>query len=388
MTNVSFLPLACTSQTQLRDLVRTQFRDVGAVAERERRVPIENLRKLHELGLWNAAASTALGGLDGALNGKKHGLFLDLLRTICSGDSPTGHCFQLHNHAVWQIETIGTPEQIEEILKPRLDSFSVFAAVGSEPGRVNMYEMNTRAVKVAGGWIVNGVKNFVTNGTIADIIITSVAIEGADGYFNNLQMMMIEPTMPGVSFDDSWYQPHGMRTALSPIMTLEDVFVPDLHVLGQPGDFARQRWQGRFHLGFAANYLGSMEGIFDWFVSYMQNRNKTDNTLVQLRVGEIALAIESAAALFEKAVENWRLRPVVEAELLAMSAKSNAAQTAFKVMQTIMYSAGATAQFDEHPLGRSVRNLETHVVHAGHDRTAQIIGQSKLGTSFDSTLQR
>jgi len=78
----------------------------------------------------------------------------------------------------------------------------------------------------------------------------------------------------------------------------------------------------------------------------------------------------------------------VPAELGSMSAKSTAARAAYEVLQTIFYSAGATAQFEEHPLGRTARNIETFVVHAGHDRTAQIIGQAQLGATFDSTLQR
>jgi hypothetical protein len=44
--------------------------------------------------------------------------------------------------------------------------------------------------------------------------------------------------------------------------------------------------------------------------------------------------------------------------------------------------------FDEFPLARMVRDLDTHILHAGHDKTAQIVGQSQLGEEFDSTLQR
>lgn len=117
-------------------------------------------------------------------------------------------------------------------------------------------------------------KNFVTNGTIADLILTSVALEGVEGYLDNLQIMLIRPDMPGVTWDDAWYQPHGMRGARSPIMRLENVFVPDNHLLGEPGAFARQRWQGRFHLGFAANYLGTSEGLFEWYLEYQRGRNK------------------------------------------------------------------------------------------------------------------
>ena len=44
--------------------------------------------------------------------------------------------------------------------------------------------------------------------------------------------------------------------------------------------------------------------------------------------------------------------------------------------------------FDEFPLSRYIADLETHVLHAGHDRSAQIIGQAAFGEQFDSTLQR
>jgi len=367
---------------------REAFRARGAQADRDGVVPVESLQALHAQGFWHLTHSAALGGPDGNLLGQRPDLFLNVLREICRADGPTGHSFQLHNHALWQLETIGTPEQIENIVKPALRRFSVFAAVGSEPGRVNMYEMKTRAQRVDGGWLVNGVKNFVTNGTVADLIITSVALDGVEGYFDNLQMLLIDRNMPGVSWDDDWYRPHGMRAARSPIMRLENVFVPDSHVLGEPGTFARQRWQGRFHLGFAANYLGSIEGLYDWFLDYQRQRNKAGDPYTQLRVGEAKLRLDAAAALFDKAIDGWHHGDVVPAELGSMSAKSTAARAAYEVLQTIFYSAGATAQFEEHPLGRTARNIETFVVHAGHDRTAQIIGQAQLGATFDSTLQR
>ncbi len=71
-----------------------------------------------------------------------------------------------------------------------------------------------------------------------------------------------------------------------------------------------------------------------------------------------------------------------------MSAKSMAGHVAFELSHKIIHAAGSTSLFDEFPLSRSIRDLETHVLHAGHDRTAQIIGQSELGETFDSTLQR
>jgi alkylation response protein AidB-like acyl-CoA dehydrogenase len=201
-------------------------------------------------------------------------------------------------------------------------------------------------------------------------------------------MLIIDPAMAGVTLSDEWYKPHGMRSARSSVITLEDVFVPDSHVLGKPGDYPRQRWQGRYHLGFAANYLGASEGLYRWFLDHIRQRKRNTNPITQLRTGEIRIALDAARALFEDAIAAWGRADVVAAELKSMSAKSSAAHAAFKVIQTVVHAAGATAQFDDHPLARYVRDIETHVLHAGHDRTAQILGEAELGETFDSILQR
>ncbi len=100
------------------------------------------------------------------------------------------------------------------------------------------------------------------------------------------------------------------------------------------------------------------------------------------------IVLDGARAIFAAAVDSWRTQSVYEAELRSMSAKSATASAAFQISRGILLTAGATAQFDEHPLSRFVRNIETIVVHAGHDRTAQVIGQAEFGETFDSTQQR
>lgn len=372
----------------LHRLAVTEFRANGARHDRDGTLPLDNLRALYDRGLLHATLSRAHGGLDGSLLGRDPGLFLQLLRTICHGDASTGHCFQVHNHAFWTLEALATPEQVERFVRPLAARFSLLATVGSEPGRVDIYKFNTKARRVPGGWRVNGLKNFATNGPHADLLIAFVGIEGEDDYLKSHLMVLIEPGMAGVTITDDWYQPNGMRAARSSVITLEDVFVPDLHVLGQPGDYPRGRWQGRFHLGFAANYLGATEGLYAWYLDYAVQRGKAANPFVQLRAGEMRIALDAAAALFDHAIDAWGRAGVPDAELLSMSAKSAAAQAAFTLCHAVIHGAGATAQFDDHPMSRIVRDLETHVIHAGRDRTAQILGQAALGQVFDSTLQR
>jgi alkylation response protein AidB-like acyl-CoA dehydrogenase len=218
--------------------------------------------------------------------------------------------------------------------------------------------------------------------------IIFVTIADAKDYFDSHLMVIVERDMKGVSFDENWYRPSGMRAAPSPVITLDNVFIPDDNVLGAPGAYPRERWQGRFHLGFTANYLGTTEGMYDWFIDYMTKKGRGKDPVLQLRVGEMKIALDSARAIFNRAIAAWTEGDVVRAELVSMAAKSTAAHVAFDLSHKIIHAAGSTALFDEFPLSRYIRDLETHVLHAGHDRTAQILGQSELGEVFDSTLQR
>lgn len=356
--------------------------------ERSDRMPESNLREIHRLGLLHATPTRANGGRDGSLAGTSPGLYLQAIRTIARGDSSTAHCYQVHNHTLWLLEEEGTPEQIQRFLRPLTSDFSLMASVGSEPDRTDMYVMKTKARRVEGGWRIDGIKNFATNGPLAGLLVVFVAIDGVDDYLDNHLMILVEPDMPGVSLSDDWYRPHGMRAARSSVIRLENVFIPDTHVLGGPGTYPRHRWQGRYHLGFAANYLGASEGLYRWYLEHIRRRNRAGNPVTQLRTGEMRVVLDGARALFEAAIRSWATESVTDAELISMSAKSAAAHAAFKISQTILHASGATAQFDDHPLGRYVRDLETHVLHAGHDRTAQILGQADLGLAFDSTLQR
>ncbi|HWK95480.1 MAG TPA: acyl-CoA dehydrogenase family protein [Pseudolabrys sp.] len=373
----------------MADLALTEFRDNGLAGEKEGGVyPHVNLRKVHELGLLHIAPKIEHGGKDGLLPGKNPDLFVNLLRLIARGDGATGHCYQLHNHGLWSLELSASEEQVERFLKPLTSKYSIVAAVGSEPGRILQNDVRTTAKRVSGGWIVNGQKNYVTNGGNADLVIASVGIEGQTDAISRNFHILIDDSIDGITWEDDWFRPAGMRNARSPLLTLSDTFIPDSHVLGKPGDFIRQRQFAVYHLAFAANYLGGAEGLFDWYLGYIRQRGRADNELIQLRIGEIKVQLDSAAALFERAVEEWRKGWTPDAELISLSAKTLAARTGIEVGKTVLYTAGSTAQFEQFPFSYYLRNIQQHIVHVGHDVTAKTIGQAALGVKFDATRQR
>ena len=384
-------PEDALNSQEMRDLEKMaieNFRPRGRDYDAKSVMPSKNIQELHEAGWLTATLSKELGGKGSNVDSDDPSTFLQGLRMIARGCSGTAHCYQVTNHTAWAVEALGTEDQKERYLKPMFERPFLGSFVGSEAKRKHMYMMNTTARKVDGGYIVRGEKNYATNGSDLGFAIIFAAIEGVENFLDNHLMIIIEPDMEGVSIDTGWYRPSGMRCADSPVITLNDVFVPDENILGAPGDYPRKRWQGKFHLGFAANYLGTTEGMYNWYRQYVATRGKGGVEMIQMRTGEMKIALDCAQSVFHDAIRAYHEKPIVEAELLAMSAKSMAANVAFELSHKIIHAAGSTALFDEFPLSRYIRDLETHVLHAGHDRTAQIIGQSELAQEFDSTLQR
>jgi len=384
-------PVEALESKEIKELHRVaveEFRPRGRKYDENADMPNENIQYLFDNGWLTTTLPKEMGGKGSNLDTDDPSTYLQALRVIARGCGGTAHCYQVHNHTAWAVNALGTADQVERYIKPMFERPFLSSFVGSEAKRRHMYMMNTTATKTDTGYIVRGEKNYATNGPTMGFAVIFAAVEGVENYLDNHLMVLIEPGMKGVSMDLDWYRPAGMRCASSPVITLDDVVIDDCNVLGAPGTYPKARLQGKYHLGFAANYLGSAEGMYDWYKDYICKKGKGSDGIIQMRTGEMKVKLEAAEALFHDAIRAWKTKSVVEAELKSMAAKSVAAEVAFELSHKIIHASGSTAMFDEFPLSRYIRDLETHVLHAGHDKGAQIIGQSELNVEFDSTLQR
>lgn len=381
--------LASPEIRELAELAVTRFRERSIEYDPFCKMPEANIHELFERGWLTATISREMGGKGSNLLTDDPATYLQAIRVTARGCGSTAHCLQVCHHNNWTLEALATPDQKERYIKPQMQRPVLITGIGSEPNRRHMYTMTTKAKPLDdGGYLVNGVKNYATNGPMVVVAIVFTSLEGIDHWADNHLMTLIEPDQPGVEIDSEWYRPMGMRAAVSPLVRLTNVRVPPENVLGRAGDYPRQRWQGRFHLGFSANYLGVAEGVYDWFRQYITQKGKAKDPIVLMRTGEMKIALQNAEATFHDAIRAWKTRSVVEAELLSMGAKYTTARVALDICEKVTMASGSTALFDEFPLGRAIANVQTHIQHAGHDRTAQIIGQAELGDEFDSTLQR
>jgi len=179
----------------------------------------------------------------------------------------------------------------------------------------------------------------------------------------------------------------GMRGATSPSFRLENCFIPNEYVIGAPGIYPRERWQARFHLGFAAQYLGGSEGIFDILVDYLPKRGTAGDSYTQLRMGEIRIGIDSVRWLVYRAAWLWTQGNYQQAELFSLTAKHRAIENAVMTMDKASQIAGSSAFWADSPMARFFRDMRIQTLHENLDKTAATLGKFHLGQEFDTTAR-
>ncbi|MFG1478339.1 acyl-CoA dehydrogenase family protein [Xanthobacter sp. V4C-4] len=351
-------------------------------------LPLDNLKDLGDLGLLKLTISSDLGGEDSGAKGSDPLLYLLAVEQTARHCPSTGQCLHIHSHGAHYVNHVGTPQQRRDILGRVVEEQALLNATGSEPGRTarGLYGLETLAERRPGGYSVTGLKNYATLADVAayNIVFALLADQRtADGHLG----VAIPQGTRGFSVVPGTWDPIGMRGAVSPQIRLDDVFVPDALVLGAPGTNPRERWQAKFHLGFAAQYLGAAQGVFDQLRTYLPARGTTGDAYAQLRFGEIRVAIESARWLVYRAAWLWTRGDDPRAELYAMEAKHRTITTAVEVLDKAAAIAGSSAFLDHSALARFYRDLRFHTLHENVDRTAATIGQAYLGEAFDTTAR-
>jgi alkylation response protein AidB-like acyl-CoA dehydrogenase len=369
-------------------LAREKFVPRAAKADQEARTPVENLRDFRDAGLLGMTVSEDLGGMGSGCAGTDPLLYLLAVEQTARYCMSTAQCLHIHCHGAHYVDKVGTKQQRERILGEVIEQGALLNATGSEPGRTSrgLYSLITIADRVANGYKISGLKNYATLGDVVDYNIIFAGIRDKTGSEGHLGVA-VPKDAPGLTVVEGSWNPIGMRGAASPTLRLEDCFVSDDHVLGEPGIYPRERWQARFHLSFAAQYLGGSEGIFDILTDYLPKRGTAGDSYTQLRLGEIRVGIDSVRWLIYRAAWLWTQSDRVNAELFSMVAKHRALENAVQVMDKAAQIAGSSAFWADSPMSRFYRDMRIHTLHENLDKTASTLGKFHLGQPFDTTAR-
>jgi glutaryl-CoA dehydrogenase len=343
---------------------------------REARFPRELIPEMGRLGFFGA-------NLEGygcaGMNNVEYGL---LMQEIERGDSGLRSFVSVQGALVmYPILTYGTEEQKQRWL-PRLQSGEAIGCFGlTEPGfGSNPAGMLTRARREGAGWILDGEKTWITNGSVADVAVVWARTEAG------VQGFLVERGAPGFASQEI----HGklsMRASVTSSLAFHDCRVPESAVLpGAKGLKAALGCLTQARYGIGWGVIGAAMDCYETARSYSVLRKQFDDRpiashqLVQEKLADMITEITKAQLL---ALQVGRLKDLGKAEPAHISMlKRNNAAIALDCARLSRDLLGANGIMDEYPIMRHMCNLETVKTYEGTDHIhALVIGERVTGVA-------
>jgi glutaryl-CoA dehydrogenase len=282
------------------------------------------------------------------------------------------------------IDAFGTEAQKEKYL-PKLASGKWIGCFGlTEPDHgSDPQSMQTRARKVDGGYVLSGSKSWITNSSIADVLLIWAKETSRSGVEGPIRGFILEKGMKGLS-TPSINGKMGLRTSVTGQIVMDDVFCPDEnrleHVQGVKGPFSCLN-SARYGIAWGA--LGAAEDCWLRAHQYVMERTQfgrplAANQLIQKKLADMQTEI---AIGYQACLRLGRLKDAGDdAPEMTSLLKRNSCGKALEIARTARDMLGANGISDEYGVVRHLLNLEVVNTYEGtHDIHALILGRAQTG---------
>ena len=339
--------------------------------------PTEIIPKLGELGFFGPNLPEEAGGL--GISNVAYGLIMQELER---GDSGLRSFASVQGGLVmYPIYRYGSDEQRAHWL-PRLARGAAIGCFGlTEPDfGSNPAGMITRARKDGKGWILNGTKMWITNGSLAD-----VAVVWAKDEKDTILGFLVERGTEGFTAPEM----HGklsLRASVTSELVFNDVHLPESSRLpGANGLRAPLSCLTQARYGIAWGVIGAAIDCYQTALTYAQNRKQFQRPiagyqLTQIKLVDMLQEITKAQLL---ALQLGRLKDAGKAHYTQVSlAKRNNVAMARDIARSAREILGANGITDDYPVMRHMANLETVYTYEGtHEMHTLILGENITGLS-------
>lgn len=383
--NVDYYDLdaSLTDEERLvRDNVR-QFVDrevLPGMGERYDRgeFPMHIVPKMGEMGLFG---STLTGyGLPG-MNAVAYGLAMQELER---GDTGVRSFASVQGAlTMYAIHTFGSESQKDRWLPPmgRGEAIGCFGLTEPDFGS-NPAGMRARAEKSAAGYLLNGTKRWITNGSIADVCLIWAKLDG------QVRGFLVEKDAPGLTRTDIKGK-FSLRASITSEIILENVEISENHVLPEAfGLKAPLMCLNQARYGIIWGAVGAAAACYECALEYAKTRVQfsgpiAKHQLVQNKLVDMLTEITKAQLLCLQ-LGRLKERDAVKPPQISL-AKRNNVDHALRIARSARDILGASGITYEYPVARHLLNLETVYTYEGtHDIHTLIIGQDITGIpAFD-----
>jgi glutaryl-CoA dehydrogenase len=363
----------------VRDFVSAEIIPVIEEYNREAKFPKFIIPKMAELGLFGPTLPSKYGCAE--MNNVAYGLIMQELER---GDSGVRSFASVQSALVmYPIFTFGSEEQKDYWL-PLLakgEKIGCFGLTepdyGSNPGG-----MVTKAEKVEGGYLINGAKMWITNGTIADVAVVWAKMDGVVHGF------LVEKGTKGYSAPEMKGK-HSLRASVTSELIFEDVFIPEKNILPNTSGLKSPLMclnQARY--GIAWGVVGSMMACYDSALNYAKSRKQFSRPIAgyQMTQEKLVFFLTETTKAQLLNLQLGRLKDSGKLRFQQVSmAKRNNCELALDIARQSREILGANGILDEYPVMRHAANLESVKTYEGtHEMHTLIIGEDITGiAAFD-----
>ncbi len=358
----------------VREFVNSDILPIIEKCNREHKFPMGIISQMAKLNLFGINLPARYGCAE--MNNVIYGLTMQELER---GDSGIRSFVSVQSALVmYPLFTFGSEEQKNYWL-PLLakgEKIGCFGLTepdfGSNPGG-----MLTRAIKVDGGYILNGAKMWITNGTIADVAIVWAKLDGEVAGF------IIEKNTKGFSAPEMKGK-HSLKVSITSELVFDSVFVPDENRLPFGNGLKSPLMclnQARY--GIAWGVVGSMMMCYDTALNYAKSRIQFGKAIAGFQMTQEKL-VYFITEITKAQLLNLQLGRLKDQDLLrhqqVSMAKRNNCEKALDIARQSREILGANGILDEYPIMRHMANLESVKTYEGtHEMHTLIIGQDITG---------
>ena len=364
-------------QVAVRDAARDFAQNVlkpGVIdRDREQKFPTEEVKQLGELGFLGIMVDTKYGG-----SGMDAISYVLAMEEISKIDASTSVVMSVNNSLVcYGLEKYGTEEQKQKFLVPLARGQKIGAFCLSEPeAGSDATSQRTTAVDMGDHYLLNGTKNWITNGGSASTYIVIAQTDVEKGH-KGINAIIVEKDMPGFvvgAKEDKL----GIRGSDTHTLMFADVKVPKENRLGEDGfgfKFAMKTLAGG-RIGIAAQALGIASGAYELSLAYSKERKTFGQEIykhqaISFKLADMATQIESARLLVYKAAA---LKDAGKNYDLASSmAKLYASEVAMKQTVEAVQIHGGYGFVKEYHVERHMRDAKITQIYEGTSEVQKIV---------------
>ncbi|MBK7467941.1 MAG: acyl-CoA dehydrogenase [Saprospiraceae bacterium] len=335
--------------------------------------PTEQVKRMGEMGFLGMMVSPEYGG--GGMDTISYALAMEEISKI---DNSCSVIMSVNNSLVcWGLEKMGTEEQKRKYLPKLATGEWIGSFCLSEPeAGSDATSQRTTAIDKGDHYLLNGTKNWITNGGSSSVHLVMAQSNPAAGH-KGICTFIVETSWPGVVIGAK-EDKLGIRSSDTHTIMYNDVIVPKENLLGPAGDgfkFAMKTLTGG-RIGIASQALGIASGAYERALQYSKERMSfgkplSNHQAIAFKLADMATEVEAARLLIHRAA--WMKDQGMDFTVAASMAKLFASEVAMRQTVEAVQIHGGYGYVKEYHVERLMRDAKITQIYEGTSEVQRIV---------------